>query len=140
MLHVMDNMEVSGVFYVKVSMFTHLEKSKIALQTVNTLVMMTLTVQHDMIVCVSFIQYHGDYLSQTSAQILSFKLHPINIQQLHHFCGRTPQMICVIKLATSDRLITNCGALGNPCNLQPYSVGFILSITIMLAAIYSILT
>jgi hypothetical protein len=30
--------------------------------------------------------------------------------------------------------------VGIPCNLQPYWVGFILSITIMLAATYSILT
>jgi hypothetical protein len=55
MLQVMDNMEVSCVFYVKVSTFTHLEQSKTALLTVNKSGIMTLTVQHDMIVSVSFI-------------------------------------------------------------------------------------
>jgi hypothetical protein len=43
------------------------------------------------------------------------------------------------KQTTSDQHFANCGAVGNPCNLQPYSVGFIFSITIMLAATYSIL-
>jgi hypothetical protein len=50
----MDNMEVSCVLYVKVSTFTHLEKRKIGLLTVNKSGIMTLTVQHDMIVSVSF--------------------------------------------------------------------------------------
>jgi hypothetical protein len=54
MLQVMDDMEVSCVFYVKVSMFTHLEQSKIALLTVNKSGEITLTVQHDMIVRISF--------------------------------------------------------------------------------------
>jgi len=64
----------------------------------------------------------------------------MNIKQLGDSGGRTPQLIAVDKQTTSDRLIANCGVVGNPCNLQPYSVGFILSITIMLAATYSILT
>jgi len=55
MLQVMDNMEVSCIFYVKVSTFTHLELSKIALVTVNTSGIMTLTVQHNMIISVSFV-------------------------------------------------------------------------------------
>jgi len=54
MLQLMDNMEVSWVFYVKVSTLTHLEKSKTALSTANKSGIMTLTVQHDMIVSVSF--------------------------------------------------------------------------------------
>jgi len=55
MLQVMDNIEVSCVFYVKVSTFTHLDQSKTALLTVNKSCIMTLTVQHDMIVSISFI-------------------------------------------------------------------------------------
>ena len=55
MLQVLDNIEVSCVFYVKVSTCTHLEQSKTALLTVNKSGIMTLTVQHDMIVSVSFI-------------------------------------------------------------------------------------
>jgi hypothetical protein len=53
MLQVMDDMEVICVFYVKVSTFTHLKQSKIALLTVNRSGIVTLTIQHDMIVSVS---------------------------------------------------------------------------------------
>jgi hypothetical protein len=140
MLQVMDNMEVSCVFYVKVSTFTHLEQSKTALLTVNKSGIMTLTIQHEMIVSVSFIEYPGDYLRKTSADVLSLELYHIKIHQISDFGGRTTQLIPVIKQATLDRLITNCVAVGKPCNLHPYSVGFILIITIMLAAIYSIVT
>jgi len=79
MLQVMDNMEVSCVFYVNVSTFTHLEQSKIGLLIVNKSGKMTLTVQHDMIVSVSFMLYPRDYLRQTSADVRSLELHPINI-------------------------------------------------------------
>jgi len=54
MLQVMGNMEVHCIFYVKVGAFTHLEQSKIGLLNVNKSGIMTLTVQHDMIVSVSF--------------------------------------------------------------------------------------
>jgi len=50
----MDDMEVSWVFYVKVGTFTYLEQSKIALLTVNKSGIVTLTIQHDTIVSVSF--------------------------------------------------------------------------------------
>jgi len=54
MLQDMDNMEASCVIYVKVGTFTHLEQSKISLLTVNQLEIVRLTVQHDLIVSVSF--------------------------------------------------------------------------------------
>jgi hypothetical protein len=79
MLQVMDNIEVSCVFYIKVSTVTHLESSKIGLLTVNKSGIVTLTVQHDMIVSVKFMLYPGDYLRQTSADFRSLELHPINI-------------------------------------------------------------
>jgi len=79
MLQVVDNMEASCVFYVKVSTFTHLEQSKISLLTVNTPGIVTLTVQHDMIVSVIFMQYPGDYLRQTSADVLSLQQRHISI-------------------------------------------------------------
>jgi len=79
MLQVMDNMEASCVFYVKVSTFTNLEQSKISLWTVNKPGIVMLTVHHDMIVSVIFMQYPGDYLRQTSADVLSLEQHPINI-------------------------------------------------------------
>jgi len=55
MLQVMDNMEASCVFYVKVGTFTHLEQSKIFLLTVKKSGIVTLTVQHDLIVSIIFI-------------------------------------------------------------------------------------
>jgi len=54
MLRVMDNMEASCVFYVKVSTFTHLEQSKITVLTVNKSGIVTLTIRHDMIVSIIF--------------------------------------------------------------------------------------
>jgi len=79
MLQVMDNIVVSCVFYVKVSTFTHLEESKIGLLTVIKSGIVTLTVQHDMIVSVSFTLYPRDYFRQTSADVRSLELHHINI-------------------------------------------------------------
>jgi hypothetical protein len=79
MLQVMDNMEASFVFYVKVSMFPHLEQSTIYLLTVNKSGIVTLTVQHDMILRVIFMQYRGEYLGQTSADLISLELYRINI-------------------------------------------------------------
>ena len=52
MLQVMENMQASCVFYVKVSTFTHLEQSKIALLTDNDSGIATLTIQYDMIVSI----------------------------------------------------------------------------------------
>jgi len=54
MLQVMDNMEASCIFYVKVDKFTHLEQSKISLLTVKKSGIETLTVGYDMIVSVIF--------------------------------------------------------------------------------------
>jgi hypothetical protein len=55
MLQVMDNMETSCVFYVKVGMFIHLEQSKICLLSVKISGMEMLTVGCDIIVSVIFI-------------------------------------------------------------------------------------
>jgi len=140
MLQVMDNMEASCVFYVKVGTFTRLEQSKISLFTVNKSGIVTLTIQHDMIDSIVFMYFPGEYLRQTSADVLSLEQHPINIYQLGNSGSRTQKFIPVTKQTSSDRLFANCRVVGNPCNLQPYSAGFILSITIMLAATYSILT
>jgi len=79
MLQVMDNMDASCIFYVKVSTFTHLEQSKISLLTVNKSGILMLTVQHDMIVSFIFMQYPGDYWRQTSVGVLSLKQHPTNV-------------------------------------------------------------
>jgi len=79
MLQVMDNMEASCIFYVKVGTFTHLEQCTTSLLTVNKSGIVMLTVQHDMIVSAISMQYPGDYLRQTSADVLSLELHPIYI-------------------------------------------------------------
>jgi hypothetical protein len=69
----MDNMEASCVFYVKVGTFTHPEQNTIFLLAVNKLGIVRLTVQYNLIVSVCFMSYPGDYLRQTSADILSLK-------------------------------------------------------------------
>jgi len=75
MLQVIDNMEASCVFYDKVGTFAHLEQSKISLLTVNISGIVTLTIQHDRIVSVIFMQYPGDCLRTTSADVLSLEQH-----------------------------------------------------------------
>jgi hypothetical protein len=69
MLQVMNNIEVSCVIDVKVSTFTHFEQSKIGRLTVNKSGIATHSVQHDMIVRVSFMVYPGDYFRPTSADV-----------------------------------------------------------------------
>jgi len=136
----MDIMEASCIFYVKVGTFTHLERSTISLLTVNKSGIVTLTVQHDMIVRLTFTLYLGDHLRQTSADVLSLEQNPTEIERLGVSSSHAPQIFLVTRRTTSDRPFAHCGAVRNPCNLQPYSVGFILSVTIMLDATYSILT
>jgi len=134
MLQDMDDMEGSRVFYGKVSTFTHQEQSKTSFLTVNKLGIVRLTVQHDLIVSVSFRYYHRDCWRQTSADVLSVEQCPIYICQSCDFGCRTLQSIPVDKQTTSDLHIAHFGAVGNRCNLQLYAAGFILSITKMLAA------
>ena len=140
MLQDMDNMEASCVFYVKVGNFTYLKQSKTSLLTVSKSGIVRLTIQHDLIVSVSFMHYPWDSLRQTSADILSLKQWPIYIWQSCYFSCCTPQFIPINKQTTMDRHITHLGTGGNPCNLQLWAAGFILSIMHMLAAKYSILT
>jgi hypothetical protein len=73
MLQDMDNMEASCVFYVKVGTVTHLEQCKTSHLTVKEMGIVRLTIQHDLIVSVSFMYYPGDYLRQTLADVLSLK-------------------------------------------------------------------
>ena len=64
MLQNMDNKEASCIFYVKVRTFTQLEQSKTSLLTVNETGIVRLTIQHDLIVSVSFMYYPGDCLDK----------------------------------------------------------------------------
>ena len=136
----MDTTEASCDLYFKVSTFTHPERSKTALLSGNELGIVRLTVQHDLIVSISFMYYPGVSLRQTSADVLSFKQCPIDHWQSCNFDCRTPQFIPVNKHTTMDGHIAPCGAVGNPSNLRLYARGSILSIRNMLAANYSILT
>jgi len=102
MLEDMDHMEASCIFYVKVGMLNHLKHSKIWLVTVNKTGIVRLTVQHDLIVSVSFMYYPGNFLRQTSANMLSLEECPILILRLFNFGCRTQQFIPGNKLTTSD--------------------------------------
>jgi hypothetical protein len=136
----METMEPSWVVYVKIGMFNHHEYSKISILTVNQMGMDRLTVQQDMIVSFSFMSYPRDYLRKISADIHSLTQCPIYIWQSFDFGSATPQFILANKQSTSHRLIAHYRTVGNPCNLQPFSAGFILSVMKMFAATYSILT
>ena len=54
MLQYMDDMEANCIFYVKVGTFDQLEQSKIGVLTVNKMALDMLTIQHDLIVSISF--------------------------------------------------------------------------------------
>jgi len=79
MLQDMDSMEASCVFYIKVGMINHLQQSQIWLVADNTMEMVWRTIQHDLIVRISFIYYPGDCLRQSSADILSLEECPMFI-------------------------------------------------------------
>jgi hypothetical protein len=53
MLQGMNNIEAGCLFNVKVGMFTHLEQSTISLFTVNIMGMVSLTIQHKLIISIS---------------------------------------------------------------------------------------
>jgi len=71
MLQVMDHMEATFILYAKIGTFTHLERSKNTLLTINKMGIVRLTIHHDFIASVSFMGYPRDSLRQTSADILS---------------------------------------------------------------------
>jgi hypothetical protein len=89
MLQGMDNMEASCIFYVKVSMCTHLAQSKTTLLTVSQSGIVRLIIRHDLIFGVSFMYYPGDHLRQTSADVLSLAQCPIYGYQSGDFSGGT---------------------------------------------------
>jgi len=116
MLQVMDNMEASCIFNVKVGTCTYLEQSKIFLLTVKKSGIVTLTVQHDLIVSIIFMYYPGDYLRQTSTDILSIELHQIYVTRLGDSSGRTPQFILVTKQTHQTDLLLIAGRWKTPAS------------------------
>jgi len=73
----MGSMEASCVLYVKVGMLNHFEHSQIWVVTVNKAGRVSPPVQHDLIVSVSSMHYLGEFLRQTSAEVLSLEECPI---------------------------------------------------------------
>jgi hypothetical protein len=61
----MDNMEASFVMYVKVGMFSHLQKNKNTLLIVDIRGKVRLTVHHDIIARVKLRKYPRDSVRQT---------------------------------------------------------------------------
>jgi hypothetical protein len=140
MLQDMDNMEASCICYVRISMFVHLEQRNTSLLTVTETGIVRLTIQHDLIVRVSFMYYPGDSFEQTSTDILSLEQLPTYRWQLGDFGCHKLQCILSYKQTTMDRHMPYFRAVGNPFNFQLCAAGFILSITRIMAANYSILT
>jgi len=77
----MDNLEGSCVFYVKVGTFEQLVQSKIHVLTVTKMGIVRHPVHHDLIVSVSFKQYPGGFLRQTSPDFHSLEESTIHIWQ-----------------------------------------------------------
>jgi len=81
MLQDMDDMEVSCIFDIMFCIFIQLEQSKICIMTVTKMGIVKQTVQHDMMVSVSFILYPRDFLRQILPDVLSVEECPIYIKQ-----------------------------------------------------------
>ena len=140
MLQDMDNMEASCIFYVKVCMFDELEQSKVCVLTVSDIVIVILTVQHGMIFSLCFMWDPWDSLRHTSPDVLSVEGLPLNYWQSRDFGCWHRVFVIVSKQTTSYWLAANHGVVRNPCNLQPYAAGFIMSRMCKVAVTYCILT
>lgn len=81
MLQNKDHMEVSFIFYVKVSKFNQLEQNKICIVTITTLGIAMQTIYHDMIVSISCKYDHRDVLRYTSPDVRSIDECPLSIIQ-----------------------------------------------------------
>lgn len=82
----------------------------------------------------------GDFLWLTSPDIFWVEEFDFHILQLSNFGCYSPLFIVVNKQTTLNRLTANCITVGNPCNLQLDTVGFILTRTCKSAIVHSVLT
>jgi hypothetical protein len=73
MLQGMDSMDASCIIWVNVGMFTHLGQCQIWDFTFHTTRIVKLPIPYDLIVSVRFMDYSGDYLRYTSADIVSLE-------------------------------------------------------------------
>jgi len=77
----MDDTEACCVIDVKAGMPDRVQSSKISILTVTKMGIVMLTVQHDLIVSVSFMEYPRDFLGQTLPDIRSLDEFPLYISQ-----------------------------------------------------------
>jgi len=90
----MDHIEVRCV---KVGMFDQIEQSKICVLTVTILGIVRLTLQHDLEFNICFFQDPGDFLTETSLDILPSKQCPLRVSQTSGFICCLPVFLCVHK-------------------------------------------
>jgi len=110
----MDDMEASYVLCVKDTTFDQLEQNKISISAVTRIGINMFILLHDLVVSVSFVQYPGDVLRQSSPDVLSLEAFPVHISQLSDFGCLTPQFTLVTKQTTSDQLSANCWTVETP--------------------------
>jgi hypothetical protein len=125
---------------VKVGRFDHLEQSKISILTVTAIGIVMLTVHHNLMVSVWFIQDPGDVLKQTSPDVLSVEECPFSIYQTSDFSHHSLQCIFVNIQTTANRLTANRRTMGIRCKLQQYAAGLSLNRTCKLAVTHFVLT
>jgi len=141
MLQDMDHREASCVFYVEVGTLNQFEQSKICVLPVTMFGIAMLTIHHNMIISVCFIQDPGGFLSQTTADVLSDKEWTVFITQKRDLGGQSPWLVIPAnRHTTSGWLGANRMLVGNPCNRQLCATGFILCRTGMLPVMHAILT
>ena len=76
-----------------------------------------------MIISVRMLNYPGDFVRQSSADVHFLEKVPIDIEPLCDFGSRKPQFIAMRKQTMTDRHVITRGMVGNLCNLQSYCNG-----------------
>jgi len=122
MLQDMDHMVASCVFFVKVGTLDQLEQSKICILTVTTLRIVMLSIQHECIISLCDIEDPRNFSRQASPEVLSVEQFAVCILLTWDFSSCSPLFIPVTKYTTLDWITANRRAVGNPCNLQLYTV------------------
>jgi len=140
MLQDMDHMEASCIFCFEVGTLHRLEQCKISICTVSTLGIAMLPVHHYLMFSICLIQDPGDFLKESSADVLSIKRCAVYISQTRDYGDRSNWLITVNKHTTTDWLGANCRSVGNPCNRQLYAPGFMFCRMCKLAFTHSIMT
>jgi hypothetical protein len=69
-------MEASCIIYINIGMFGQLKQTKICLLAVTKLGIVMLTIQHELIFSISFMQDYWDFLTQTLPDGISLEEFP----------------------------------------------------------------